>query len=87
MSPREVENVLYQIDGVLEAAVIGVPDDILGQAVKAFVVLKPGHELTPRDIIRQCLGRLESFMAPKHVEIMASLPRTDTGKISKRGLR
>ncbi len=87
VSPREVENVLYQIDGVLEAAVIGVPDDILGQAVKAFVVLKPGHELTPRDIIRQCLGRLESFMAPKHVEIMASLPRTDTGKISKRGLR
>jgi long-chain acyl-CoA synthetase len=86
VSPREVENVLYQIDGVLEAAVIGVPDDVLGQAVKAFVVLKSGHEMTAREVIRFCLAHLESFMAPKHVEFVPQLPRTDTGKISKRGL-
>jgi len=86
VSPREVENVLYRLDGILEVAVIGVPDPVLGQAVKAFVVLKPGCELTAREIIRFCLGHLESFMAPKHVEFVPQLPRTDTGKISKRGL-
>jgi len=86
VSPREVENVLYNIAGVLEAAVIGVPDLVLGQAVKAFLVLKPGSEYTERDIIRQCLAQLESFMAPKYVVFVNALPRTDTGKISKRGL-
>ena len=86
VSPREVENVLYQIEGVIEAAVIGVPDPVLGQAVKAFLVLKPGHSLSERDVIRYCLAHLESFMAPKHVEFVAQLPRTDTGKISKKGL-
>jgi acyl-CoA synthetase (AMP-forming)/AMP-acid ligase II len=86
VSPREVENVLYQIEGVVEAAVIGVPDPVLGQAVKAFLVLKPGQSLSERDVIRYCLAHLESFMAPKYVEFLAQLPRTDTGKISKKGL-
>jgi acyl-coenzyme A synthetase/AMP-(fatty) acid ligase len=86
VSPREVENVLYGIDGVLEAAVIGVPDPVLGHAVKAFLVLKPGYAYVERDIIKQCLAHLESFMAPKYVTFVESLPRTDTGKISKRGL-
>lgn len=86
VSPCEVENVLYGIEGVLEAAVIGVPDLILGQAVKAFLVLKDGVVYTERDIIRRCLARLESFMAPKYVVFLDTLPRTDTGKISKRGL-
>lgn len=86
VSPREVENVLYGIEGVLEAAVIGVPDLVLGQAVKAWLVLKSGYSYTERDIIRHCLAHLESFMAPKHVAFTDALPRTDTGKISKRGL-
>jgi amino acid adenylation domain-containing protein len=86
VSPREVENVLYSIEGVLEAAVIGTPDLVLGQAVKAFLVLKPGFVYTERDIIKRCLAHLESFMAPKYVTFVESLPRTDTGKISKRGL-
>ncbi len=86
VSPKEVENALYAIDGVFEAAVIGVPDDLLGQAVKAFVVPKPGVTLTERDVIKQCLSRLESFMAPKYVEFVESLPKTDTGKIKKTGL-
>jgi amino acid adenylation domain-containing protein len=86
VSPREVENVLYQLNGVLEAAVIGVADPVLGQAVKAFVVLKQGFTYTERDVIKHCLARLESFMAPSHVAFLDALPRTDTGKISKRGL-
>lgn len=86
VSPREVENVLYQLEGVLETAVIGVPDEVLGQAIKAFVVLKSGFTYTERDVIRHALAFLESFMAPKYVVFMDALPRTDTGKISKRGL-
>lgn len=87
VSPREVENAIYSLDGVLDAAVIGTHDDILGEAVKAFVVLKNGYKLTERDVIRHCLARLENFMAPKHVEFVAELPKTDTGKIRKAGLR
>ena len=86
VSPREVENAIYAMDGVFEVAVVGVPDDVLGQAVKAFVTLKPGVQLTERDVIRHCLSRLESFMAPKHVEFVDALPKTDTGKIKKTGL-
>lgn len=86
VSPKEVENALYAIEGVFEAAVIGVPDDLLGQAVKAFVVCQPGVTLTEREVIRECLSRLESFMAPKHVEFVDALPKTDTGKIKKTGL-
>ena len=86
VSPREVEDVLYSLEGVYEAAVIGVPDALLGEAVKAFVSLRPGFSYTERDVIRYCLSKLESFMAPKHVEFVASLPKTDTGKIKKTGL-
>jgi long-chain acyl-CoA synthetase len=86
VSPREVENAIYAMDGVFEVAVVGVPDDVLGQAVKAFVTLKPGVQLTERDVIRHCLSRLESFMAPKYVEFVDALPKTDTGKIKKTGL-
>jgi acyl-CoA synthetase (AMP-forming)/AMP-acid ligase II len=86
VSPREVENALHTIDGIYEVAVIGVPDEVLGQAVKAYVTLKPGAQLTEREVIRHCLARLESFMAPKFVEFVAELPKTDTGKIKKTGL-
>jgi long-chain acyl-CoA synthetase len=86
VSPREVENVLYSMDGVLEVAVVGVPDEVLGQAVKAYISLKPGHECTERDAIKYCLSRLESFMAPKYVVFVDALPKTDTGKIKKTGL-
>jgi len=86
VSPREVEDVLYSLEGVYEAAVIGVPDALLGEAVKAFVSLRPGVSYSERDVIRYCLSKLESFMAPKHVEFVASLPKTDTGKIKKTGL-
>ncbi len=86
VSPREVENVLYGMPGILEAAVIGVPDPVLGEAVKAFVTCKAGSALTEREVIRYCLSRLESFMAPKHVIFVDELPKTDTGKIKKTGL-
>jgi len=86
ISPREIEDVLYEIEGVSEAAVIGVPDDILGSAVKAFVVLREGAGLTPQDILRICTERLERARVPKHVEIRASLPKSSSGKIRKKDL-
>ncbi len=86
VSPREVENVLYAIEGVLEAAVIGVEDQILGQAVKAFVALELGAKLTEKEILRHCSLHLENFMVPKQVAILPSLPKTATGKIRKKDL-
>jgi long-chain acyl-CoA synthetase len=86
VSPKEVENVLYALEGVQDAAVIGVPDEVLGQAIKAFVVLRPGCRHNEKDVLRHCQGRLESFMVPKHVAIVGELPTTDTGKIKKTGL-
>jgi len=87
VAPKEVENVLYNIKGVRDAAVIGVADDILGQAVKAFVVLEQGVGLTTKDIQRECQAKLEAFMVPKYVEIVPDLPKTTTGKIKKTDLK
>ncbi|HEY0190980.1 MAG TPA: AMP-binding protein [Kofleriaceae bacterium] len=86
VAPKEVEAAIVDIPGVRECAVIGVPDEILGQAVKAFVVLHPGVELDARAIQQRCAARLESFMVPKHVEIVAELAKGATGKIQKTGL-
>lgn len=86
VAPKEVEAVLFNITGVKEAAVIGVPDELLGQAVKAFVVLEPGAKLSEKDILRACQEKLENFMVPKYVALLPELPKTDTGKIKKTGL-
>jgi len=86
VAPKEVESAIVNIDGVKEVAVIGVLDEILGQAIKAFVVLEEGATLTDRALLRECQGRLENFMVPKYVEFVAELPKTMTGKIKKTGL-
>ena len=87
VSPKEVEAVLCDIRGVREAAVIGVPDELLGQAVKAFVVLEQNVEMTERDVQRECAARLENFLVPKHVAFVPDLPKTTTGKIKKTDLK
>lgn len=86
VSPKEIENVLYSLDGVLEAAVIGVPDEILGQAIKAYIALEKGSSLTEKEILKYCSQHLESFMVPNYIERRESLPKTVTGKISKKFL-
>jgi len=86
VAPKEVENVLYGLSGVREAAVIGVADPVLGQVVKAFVV-QEGDELTPADILRHCRAHLEDFMVPKLVEFCGQLPKTSSGKIKKTDLK
>ncbi|WP_452006672.1 class I adenylate-forming enzyme family protein [Azospirillum largimobile] len=83
VSPREVENALYELDGVLEACVIGVPDDADGLAVKAFLVPRDGASLSEAAIRQHCRGRLESHLVPKFIEFRDSLPKTDSGKIRR----
>lgn len=82
VSPKEIENVIVQIEEVVECAVIGVLDDILGEAVKAFVVLKEIDSIIDdRFIIKYCRDRLPSFKTPKYVEFMSALPKNSSGKI------
>lgn len=87
VSPKEVENVLYALEGVKEAAVVGVPDEILGRAIKAIIVLADGVTLSSRDVIAHCRARLEDFMVPREVEFRAALPKTGTGKIRRAALQ
>ena len=84
--PKEVEGVLLNRPGVREAAVVGVPDPILGQAVKAFVVLEKTSSLTDKQIRHECQSRLEAYMVPREIVFVPDLPRTHTGKIQKTGL-
>lgn len=83
VAPREVENAIAGIAGVREVAVIGVPDDLLGQAVKAFIVADETGAPTERQVRLECERRLESYMVPKHVVFVTDLPRTDGGKVRK----
>ncbi len=84
VSPKEVENVLYELPGVREAAVIGVPDPVLGNAIRA--ILATDGTLTEREVIRHCAARLEEFMVPASVEFRGELPKSDNGKIARREL-
>lgn len=86
VAPKEVENMIMNIPGVKEVAVIGVPDDILGQAVKAFIVFEEGVTMNEKQLQKECQSRLENFMVPKFIVSVPSLPKTDTGKIKKTGL-
>ena len=83
VSSAEVECTIESFDGVHEVAVIGVPDGVRGQAVKAFVVEEPGAGLDPQTIIDHCEERLASFKVPSYVEFVEELPRGSYGKVNK----
>jgi amino acid adenylation domain-containing protein len=87
VSPKEIENCLCAIPGILEAAVIGVPDPIWGQSIKAFVRVFAGNGLSIDQVLKHCKHNLESFMVPKDVVFVNRLPKGNTGKIDKKQLR
>ncbi|MGO9497722.1 MAG: long-chain-fatty-acid--CoA ligase [Solirubrobacteraceae bacterium] len=82
--PREIEEVLYEHPAVLEAAVIGVPDEAMGEEVTAAIVLRPGHDASADEIRRFVKDRLAAYKYPRHVWFMDELPKGSTGKIVKR---
>lgn len=86
VSPKDIENVIYELKDVIEVAVLGVPDEVIGQALKAFVVKADDSELAEKEVQKFCSQRLEDFMVPKYVEFIDELPKTTTGKIKKIGL-
>jgi acyl-coenzyme A synthetase/AMP-(fatty) acid ligase len=83
IAPLEVETVLAQIPGVIEAAVVGVPDRISGVALRAFLVTEPGARPSEQQIRSACASRLESFKVPTVFTFVDALPKTANGKIAR----
>lgn len=85
--PREIENVISDYPGVKEVAVFGIPDEIYGESVCAYVVQKEGYSLSAEDIINFCASKIASYKKPKRVEFVEDLPRNPSGKVMKHVLR
>jgi len=85
VSPKEIEDVVCELEGVVEAAAVGIPDDILGQAIKVFVV-DGEAQLKEKDVLRHCARLLEPLMVPKYVQMVPALPKTERGKVNRREL-
>ncbi len=85
--PREVEEVLYRHEAVKEVAVVGIPDAVRGEAVKAFVVLREGTTATPESLQKICRDAIAAYKVPESVEFIGALPKNPTGKILKKELR
>jgi HIP---CoA ligase len=85
--PAEVEQALARLDGVAESAVVGVPDDRLGEVGQAYVVTRRGHALDEAAVLAFCRERLANYKVPRHVVFRDALPRNPSGKTLKRLLR
>lgn len=87
ISPTEVEEVIFQCGHVVGAAVIGIPDEVLGQHIKAFVVRKNNSDFSPEAIMAFCAEHLPRYMVPQAVEFLDELPKTSSGKVDYPALR
>jgi acyl-CoA ligase (AMP-forming) (exosortase A-associated) len=87
ISPTEVEEVLFQSGKLQTAAVIGVPDDVLGQTIKAFVVPRDGEPLDTSALLEHCAAKMPRYMVPKAVEVLPEIPKTSSGKVDYPALR
>ena len=81
VSPREIEDVIAEVAGVAEVCVVGVPDEFLGEAIEAFVVLAPGSAIAPAGILAHCREHLALYKLPREIHFRASLPRSAAGKV------
>lgn len=86
VSPLEVENVVCEMPGVAQAAVVGVPDPVLGQAIRLFVVRREDSAISERDVRAYCTRTLSDYMVPKYIDLVQTLPRNDNGKVDRRQL-
>jgi acyl-CoA synthetase (AMP-forming)/AMP-acid ligase II len=85
--PAEIENMLLRHPDIQQAAVIGIPDERLGEVGKAFVVLRSGADVTPEAIVAWCRDEMANYKVPRTVELLAELPLNATGKVEKNALR
>jgi fatty-acyl-CoA synthase len=85
--PREIEDHLHAHPAILDAAVVGVPDPEWGESLRAFIVLRDGHQLSEQEVIAYCRDGLADYKRPRKVTFVAELPRNPTGKVLKRELR
>ena len=85
--PREIDELLFNHPAILEAATVGIPNSFSGEAVKVFVVLKPGASLDAGALLGYCKENLVKYKWPKHIAFVDALPRTGVGKIDKRALK
>jgi len=85
--PREIEELLFRHPKIQDAAVVGIPDPLWGESVKAFVILKPGRSMTEAEVIEYCKSHLASYKKPRSVKLVDSLPRNPSGKVIKIKLR
>jgi acyl-coenzyme A synthetase/AMP-(fatty) acid ligase len=87
VSPLEIENIIYKIPGIKEVAVIGVPDELMGEAIIAFVTTHGNTEIGETEIQKECSSRLELFMIPKRIIFLTEMPKSSNSKIDKKELR
>jgi long-chain acyl-CoA synthetase len=87
VSPAEVENAIYKISGIREVAVIGIPDEIMGESIIAFVTTHGTAQITEKEILRECMSRLELFMVPQRIIFLDEMPKSSNSKIDKKELK
>lgn len=85
--PRDIDELLYTHPKVLDAGAIGVPDEVRGESVKVFVVLKPGESMTAEEVIAFCRESLAAYKIPRYVEFLDDIPRTGMKKVDRKALR
>jgi acyl-CoA synthetase (AMP-forming)/AMP-acid ligase II len=83
ISPRDIEEVILELEGVEEVAVVGVDDELLGQAVKAVIVTSPGYNIDKKQVMHHCKTSLANYKLPKYVDFADDIPRTASGKVRR----